>query len=82
MTQSENKRETGRRKLQPGIDNDHPEFDQDAAKNRPPTNGVGLTEPVDATPAKTRQSDGVDGDVKRAPSADPDASEVARKRPL
>ena len=36
----------------------HPEFSQDAAKNRPPPKGVGNSEPVEETNDKTRHSEG------------------------
>ena len=36
----------------------HPEFSQDAAKNRPPPAGMGNSEPVEETNDRTRHSDG------------------------
>ena len=35
----------------------HPDFSQDAACNRPPKGGMGLTRPLGETSEKTRQSD-------------------------
>jgi hypothetical protein len=34
----------------------HPDFSQDAAGNKPPRGGIGLTRPVDETSEETRQS--------------------------
>jgi hypothetical protein len=46
--ENENKRETGARKLEARPDDSsRTEVSQDAAANKPPKDGIGLTEPVD-----------------------------------
>lgn len=61
MPRDINKRETGVRDYKvdkrPGPAD---AFSQDAASNKPPKDGYGLTEPVDETEARARHSDGVE----------------------
>ena len=57
---SENNRETGARKLQYGPDEtDRDREHIDAAGNKPPRGGQGLSRKADETEEKTRQSEGV-----------------------
>lgn len=57
----ENHRQTGARKYPANHDPDpRDDFSQDAAGNKPPRNGVGLTRPVNETDADTHQSEGMD----------------------
>jgi len=59
MTDDSNNRETGARKLPAKADADaHDDISQDAATNRPPKDGIGLTEPLDDVNEKTRHYDG------------------------
>ncbi len=60
MAGNENHRETGARKY-PAASGPEPqdEFSQDAAGNRPPPSGVGLTQPLEETGEDTRQSESV-----------------------
>jgi hypothetical protein len=60
----ENHRETGGRIYPPHRRPDpFAAIDQKAAENRKPPRGIGLTEELDETPAKTRKSDGRDQPV-------------------
>ena len=55
----ENQRESGARKLSSRPDAaDTDRVGMDKAKNRPPKHGEGLSQAVDETNEKTRQSDG------------------------
>ena len=57
---SENNRETGARKLQYRPDEtDRDREDIDAACNKPPRGGQGLSQKADETEEKARQSEGV-----------------------
>ncbi len=57
----QNERETGARKLEPRRGPDPSDaFSQDAAGNKPPKNGMGLTAPLDENPAEMRQSDALE----------------------
>jgi hypothetical protein len=59
MPANENNRETGARKLTAKTQPDaSDEFSEDAAKNKQPAKGMGLTEPLDDVNGKTRHSDG------------------------
>lgn len=59
MSANENRRETGARKYPAKQDADAADdFSQDAAENRKPKDGMGLSKPVNETNEKTRQSDG------------------------
>lgn len=59
MTDQKNNRETGARHLPAKTDADaNEDFSQDAAENRKPKAGVGLTEPDGDVNEKTRHYDG------------------------
>jgi hypothetical protein len=59
MSGNENHRETGARKYPAKQDADaSDDFSQNAATNKKPQDGMGLTKPVGETNEKTRQSDG------------------------
>lgn len=57
MTNGENRRETGATKY-PAMQSGSGDFSQDAATNKKPKGGVGLTRPVDEVNDRTHQSDG------------------------
>lgn len=73
MPRQDNRRETGVREYKidkrPGPGD---AFSQDAAENKPPKGGYGLTEPVDETEAHARHSEGVE--PRRAASAGEETS--------
>ena len=57
--QTDNRRETGKRIAKPvAPDDPSKDFSQDAAANRKPRGGDGLSEPVEETQAHTRKSEG------------------------
>jgi hypothetical protein len=59
MSANENRRETGARKYPAKRDADAADdFSHEAAENKKPKGGMGLSKPVDETNEKTRQSDG------------------------
>jgi hypothetical protein len=59
MSGNDNLRETGARKYPAKTGADPSDaFSQDAASNKKPKNGIGLTRPVDEVDEKTHQSDG------------------------
>jgi hypothetical protein len=59
MSGNENHRETGARKYPAKQDADaSDDFSQNAATNKKPPDGMGLSKPVDETNEKTHQSDG------------------------
>lgn len=59
MSGNENHRETGARKYPPKTGYDpSDDFSQDAAENKKPKDGVGLTRPVNDVDDRTHQSDG------------------------
>jgi len=69
MSDHENHRETGATKYPAKTGADPSDaFSQDAAGNKKPKSGVGLTRPVDEVDDKTHQSDGQNpsGQVKSA----------------
>lgn len=69
MSGHENKRETGARIFPAKADADaSDDFSQDAATNKRPVDGIGLTESVDEVNKKTRQSDGQNPPKRRTPS--------------
>lgn len=62
MSERDNMRETGARKLAERKSPDATDtVSQEAAANKPPRDGMGLTSPADADPETMRQSDGRDG---------------------
>ena len=64
-----NKRETGATKFPAKTEADANEaFSQDAAENKPPEDGMGLTRAVDDVDDKTRQSDGQQRGGQATPS--------------
>lgn len=59
MSASSNNRETGARKLAAKVDADAMDYvSQQAAENKKPADGMGLTEPLNGTSEKTRHFDG------------------------
>ena len=59
MSRNENRRETGARKSPAKQDADASDaFSQEAAENKKPEDGMGLSKPVNETNEQTRQSDG------------------------
>lgn len=71
MSGNDSKNERGGRKSEPagGVDPSQ-EFSQEAAKNKKPPVGVGLTEPVDETDEKARHSEGRKLPKQATPSPD------------
>jgi hypothetical protein len=68
MSDPTNNRETGARHLPAKQDADaHDDFSQDAATNRLPKGGVGLTEPLGDVNEKTRHYDGQDPSKRSTP---------------
>lgn len=59
MPDNENNRETGARKPEEVTDEKRSEFSQDAATNKKPAHGQGLSRPADEVNDKTHQSEGV-----------------------
>jgi hypothetical protein len=59
MSGNENNRETGARKPEEVKENKKDEFSQDAATNKKPAHGQGLSRSPDEVNDKTHQSDGV-----------------------
>jgi hypothetical protein len=59
MSEDKNNRETGARKPEEVKEDKKGEFSQDAATNKRPAQGRGLSRPVDEVNDKTHQSDGV-----------------------
>lgn len=57
MNTKQNRRETGATKY-PAVTTDNEEFSQDAAGNKKPADGTGLTRPSGEVEDKTHQSDG------------------------
>lgn len=71
---SNNSYETGAQK--PVVGERNPEFDQDAAGNKPPKGGQGNSERVDENPEEKRQSDGTrSGDTLHDNGAGPAIAE-------
>ncbi|OWK21164.1 hypothetical protein [Mesorhizobium amorphae] len=71
MTANENRRETGATKYPAKNDPDPSDnFSQDAAGNKKPASGMGLTRPAGDVDEKTRQSDGQNPPRPAAPSPD------------
>ncbi|MFC3726415.1 hypothetical protein [Neoaquamicrobium sediminum] len=69
--QTDNRRETGKRIAKPvAPDDPSKDFSQDAAANRKPSGGNGLSEPVEETQAHTRKSEGVDGAADKRRNSD------------
>jgi len=69
MANDNNNRETGARHLPAKADADaHDDFSQDAAANRPPAGGVGLTESSNDVNGKTRHSDSQNPTKQSTPS--------------
>lgn len=80
MTGSENRRETGATKYPARSDGDPADsFSQDAAGNKPPASGQGLTRPSGEVNEKTHQSEG-QNPSRRAPPDQP--PEKAPAQPL
>lgn len=70
MTENETRYETGATKYPAKTDADaSDEFSQDAAANKKPTGGMGLTRRKDEVDDRTRQSDGQNPPRQATPSA-------------
>jgi len=69
MTSGENRRETGATKY-PATERGTGDFSQDAATNKKPDSGIGLTRPVDEVNDKTHQSDGQNRRQTPSPSTE------------
>ncbi|MDX8457964.1 hypothetical protein [Mesorhizobium humile] len=69
MTNGENRRETGATKY-PATQRGTGDFSQDAATNKKPDTGIGLTRPVDEVNDKTHQSDGLNRRLTPSPSTE------------
>ncbi|TPM21091.1 hypothetical protein FJ953_10510 [Mesorhizobium sp. B2-3-6] len=72
MTGSENRRETGATKYPARSDGDPADsFSQDAAGNKPPASGQGLTRPSGEVNEKTHQSEGQNPSRRAPPDQTP-----------
>lgn len=71
MTADDPKKETGGRKFSPSDRPDQSDqSSQDAAKNKKPTHGVGLTEPLDESKESARHPEGQPTSRQATPSPD------------
>ncbi|MEO9341052.1 hypothetical protein ABFT80_27050 [Mesorhizobium sp. SB112] len=66
MTRNENNRKTGARKPEEVKEDKKNEFSLDAALNKKPAQGQGLSQPMDEANEKTRRSEGVNPNAGEA----------------